>query len=209
MKKLTVLWTIIMVLIMSCNKEELPTPVASFHISKLTFEAGEAIEVENLSLNATGFTWECGPKTYITKGTEKFMFVLLEPGTYTLRLTATNGLTESTKEQQIIIIPKPETVLQIKTIFENGNVFPSCIIHLYNTEADFLNSENAVHISKTNDLGIFEIKNIKAGTYWFDAYYMVDNDYTYLNWYQGGIYSTNVENDKTNSVNVVLKLFKN
>lgn len=202
-----ILWPFLITITMACNKQEMPDPVASFFIPRQEYEAGEAIEAENLSLNATDYVWECGTKTYSTKTPEKFMFVILEPGNYTLRLTAGNGIKKSVKEQQITITPKPVTIMQIKTLHENGSVFTGCMINIYISQDDFLNSQNVAYTSKTNDNGIFEIKNIKAGTYWFDAFYAIDENNMYLNWYEGGIYSIEVKEKETNMVNTVLKLF--
>ena len=211
MKKTTgILWPfIILVMIMSCSKQiDEIKPVASFYLAGNNFEAGTAIEVENLSIDATSYLWQCGPVIYETNTKEKFMFVINEPGTYTLSLIAYNGAYKSEKTQLVTIVPKPKTTLTLKTVDDSHQSIGFCTIRFYASKADFDAVQNCIYTAQSDASGIYNIENIKPGTYWFDCYYYVTDNWYYINWWTTteSNFKINVLENKENEAVTVLKL---
>lgn len=73
----------------------------------------------NNSAGASSFTWDFGDGTIIntTNNIDTIQHLFLQPGTYNVHLRATNGCSDTTATETVIVYPKPEADFSANTYY--------------------------------------------------------------------------------------------
>ncbi len=125
MKILTKLLPLLLIIIVSCDKDEDPTgptPVPSFTQDRSFIEAGETVTFTNTSTDAATYLWDFGDGG--TSTSESPAYAYTETGTYDVVLTATgSGGISQTVSGSVLVGKRYTSFLVISSInFENANM---------------------------------------------------------------------------------------
>ena len=93
-----------------------------------------------------------------------------------------------------------KTSLRITVLNELGNPVEGAKVLLYNTEADYRNSENPVaEVAVTNNKGVANVKDLETKAYFIDVRKGDQNNHG------GGIQTNVLQSGRINKINVIIE----
>lgn len=95
------------------------TPISAFTGDPMTGYPGLVTLLTNTSQNASIFNWDLGNGA--TSTSQNSMGIYTSPGTYTVILSASNGICSDESTADVIVMPWPDAIIHVPNVFTPNN----------------------------------------------------------------------------------------
>jgi len=149
---------------LSCNK----LPETSFTYSPTENpEAGEYVQFENTTPEASSFAWDFGDGNTSKQENPQHQFT--EPGSFTVKLTASNDAGDQAKSETIVI--NEPTILAFQILDSTGMIpLSGAEVWLYDNQADWDNFEEPMILKTAGASGEVQFENMEPIVYYIWAF---------------------------------------
>ncbi len=170
-----ILLSVPLLALFSCKK----LPETDFSYAPLDNpEAGEFIQFDNTTPEATSFEWDFGDGATSTQENPTHKFD--DPGNYDVKLTATNDAGNQPKSQTITI--NEPTVLAFFILDSSENILEGADVWVYDNQTDWDNIAEPMLTALTNANGEASFSNMEPMVYYIWALQEVEGGL----WVSGG-----------------------
>lgn len=184
MKKIHLIWTIFLGIIISGMMSCQEIPTVDFTMSDTTVVIGDTVTFTNATINGETYEWYFGDGEISSD--ENPIHIFNKAGIYPIRLASysENGkeLDIVTKDLEVVAATLQLTVY--KEIYGgNFDDVYDCSVQLFSNSNDYYSLENKIDSGNTDMDGIIIFKNLRPQKYYFSCYYQLySGDDVYVNW---------------------------